>query len=752
MDFTGLNSAQQKAVLHGDAPLLVLAGAGTGKTTVITYRIAHLMKNRAVHAHQILAVTFTNKAAREMRERSARLADVPPERLDIGTFHGMCGRLLRRYGGLLGLDARFVIYDGDDQLQLMRQCMLDAGIDPQAIKPRAIRNRIEHWKNQGVGPEKAQPDDFRMLDRHALEIYKRYSKRCREANAVDFGDLLLHTLTLLRQHPDVLQQCRRRWSHILVDEYQDTNPVQYKLLRQLTSPVHSLTVVGDDDQSIYRWRGADIGNILRFERDFSGAHVIRLEHNYRSTQNVLKAANAVVSHNAARKGKTLFSEREAGERIALRVFATERDEGEGVAQEVAGLLRRDVDPSEIAILYRTNAQSRPFEESLRRRSIPYAIYGGIRFYDRREIKDSLAYLRLLVNPRSEIDFVRIINVPPRGIGKTSIARLRDLAQERDSSLLDAACAVVAGAGKFSGKPKKGLTNFATLLDWAESNVGNIAPGRILEGILQRSGYLARLKSDPTPESEDRIDNLQELVAALDEYAELNPLGSGDQRNVLAQFLEEVALVTDVDELNGDKAQVVLMTLHSAKGLEFSQVFMPGVEEGLFPHSRSMDEPAALEEERRLCYVGITRAKDRLHISAARRRTVFGEPYFPELSRFVAEVPPELLELNPDSSDWTPEIGSQESVSDVDGVDYGAFDDLPPPEGSRTPTPCSLESTPLAEPSEAQGPFVTGMRVRHRLFGIGEVITTAGVGAQQKVTIEFPDAGRKVVVARFVEGI
>ncbi|HET6346285.1 MAG TPA: UvrD-helicase domain-containing protein, partial [Myxococcota bacterium] len=550
-----------------------------GKTSVITHRIAHLVQARRVPPERILAVTFTNKAAREMRERTSLLTGIPPRALEIGTFHSLCGRMLRRDGSRLGLDPNFLIYDSDDQLQLIRRIAAEMDIDPQAVPPRGIRAKIEAWKNAGQTPAEATASPLDVVAKRALQLYKTYQERCLAANAVDFGDLLLHALTLLRQHADVRERYGRRWTHILVDEYQDTNPVQYLWLKHLVTPAHSLTVVGDDDQSIYRWRGADIGNILRFERDFPGATVIRLEQNYRSTKSILAAANAVIAHNVARKGKTLFSVGATGAPLTLRLFDTERDEGNAVADAITTALADGRAPADIALLYRTNAQSRPLEDALRRRRIPYVIYGGVRFYDRKEVKDALAYLRLLANPRSTLDFLRVVNVPPRGIGKTTLDKLSDIAAEGGMSLWDAAASAVEH-GSVGGRARTNLKGFLELLhDWRAGMGKGASLGELLGRCLDESGYLAALRAEGSEESDDRLDNLTELAAALDEYAALAEEPS------LVGFLEEVSLSTDVDGLGLGVGQVTLMTLHAAKGLEFPVVFLPGLEEGLFPHSR-----------------------------------------------------------------------------------------------------------------------------------------------------------------------
>ena len=728
MELSRLNDAQQKSVLHGDSPLLMLAGAGTGKTTAITYRVAHLMHERGVRPDKILALTFTNKAAREMRERSAQIAQVDARWLAMGTFHSMCGRLLREFGHLMGLDRQFVIYDQADQLQMVKQCLAELNLDTQVYAPRAIRHRIEQWKNQGQRPEDVEPSQFDMVERKALDVYKLYRKRCLASNAVDFGDMLLHMVSLLKRHDLVRDACHNRWSHILVDEYQDTNPVQYQLLRALVTPQHSITVVGDDDQSIYRWRGADIGNILRFEQDFPGAEVIRLERNYRSTQVILEAANALISHNAARKGKTLYTDEDRGDLLTLRVYPNERDEAEAIADhidgEVDGLESED---GEFGVLYRTNAQSRPIEDALRRRSIAYEIYGGVRFYDRKEVKDALAYVRLLVNPRSDVDYQRIINVPARGIGKTSIEKIRALAVEHDLTMFDATQKVVAGELEGPSRARNKLKAFMDAFQSVAKRQEEDSPAQIVQDLLEEMGYLGALQAEGTDEAQDRIANLDELISAIAEYTELVEEPS------LAGFLEEVTLASDIDAMDDAPPQVSLMTLHAAKGLEFRTVFMPGMEEGIFPHSRSMDSKPELEEERRLCYVGITRAKSHLHLSSARVRTVFGDTRWSELSRFIAEVPPELIDMGVKAKP-TVKPPTRGNLLDHFSDDEPSYDPV------------------FTDDSEETDAFFPGARVEHATFGIGQVVSSDGQGQRRKLTVQFPDVGRKVIVARFVQPI
>ena len=726
-----LNSAQREAVTHGDAPLLVLAGAGTGKTTVVTRRIARLIHECGVPPRQILAVTFTNKAAREMRERAALHAETDPRTLDIGTFHGICGRLLRAHGRVIGLSPSFVIYDEADQLSLIRRSMAELNIDGTVVAPQAVRHRIEQWKNAGHTPGDVQATVIDPIAREARRIYQVYEKACLAANAVDFGDMLLHTVTLLKADAGIRQALQRRWTHILVDEYQDTNPVQYMLLKLLVTPAHSLTAVGDDDQSIYRWRGADVGNILRFERDFPGSKVVRLEQNYRSTQRILAAANAVISHNVARMGKTLFCHGLLGDKLTLRIYESERDEGEAIGERVIDAIDTGRVPNDFAVLYRTNAQSRPIEDALRRRRLPYAVYGGIRFYDRREVKDALSYLKLLTNPRSNVDFLRTVNEPARGIGHKTVDRLTELAASQGLSLYEAAGLAATGEGDLTTRARTKLAEFVEVMDALRDDVVHEHPARLLERLLEETGYLPALRVDTSPEASDRIDNLNELVAAVDEF-----VGNAEEPS-LTTFLEDAALATDVDDLDPNAGRIMLMTLHSAKGLEFPVVFMPGMEEGLFPHSRSLEERAQLEEERRLCYVGITRAKQALHLSAATVRSVFGELRRSELSRFLVEVPDELLDLGEGLVDARPTHDAGFEIHRESGpIDDPHWD---------------TNETLADEPTPDDG-FAIGARVFHATFGEGRVFSSDGRGSRKKLTIDFPGVGRKVIVARFVERV
>jgi len=721
LDLSKLNAAQRESVLHDNSPLLVLAGAGTGKTTAITYRIAHFIFENGVAPDKILAMTFTNKAAKEMRFRVSQLTGVPEYALHVSTFHSFCGKMLRKFGSPLGLDSHYVIYDQDDQLQAIKQCLIELNLDHQVFPPRLIRSIIEKWKNQGLRADYVQPSQFDMNEQRAAEIYKLYEKKLRNSNAVDFGSLLLNVVFLLQSDTELRRFANLAWSHLLVDEYQDTNPVQYQLLKYLAEGGKSLTVVGDDDQSIYRWRGADIQNILRFEEDYTGSKVVRLEENYRSTPIILKAANAVIANNQARKGKTLYTKLPKGSKIDFRVFATEREEADAIALDIHNRLNAGECATSIAILYRTNAQSRPLEDALRRLKINYAIYGGIRFYDRKEIKDALAYLRLLLNPKSDMDFLRIINVPARGIGKTSLQKLQAYASGADSSLLEASKAFAEGAGEVQSRLRTKLRDFLACFEKHQEQSQQENPGDLAENMLRDFGYLDSLKEQDNEEATERLENVSELLAALHEYCDIVEEPS------LELFLEEVALATDLDNLNDTDETVSLMTLHASKGLEFKKVFIPGFEEGMFPHNRSLESTEELEEERRLCYVGITRAKESLSLSSCRIRTVFGSTKWSEISRFISELPDDCILLTN-----TNQSKSKPPAFNAWGVDE------------------NTENLPVFNrPVQTNDPFAPGKAVLHATFGQGKVIQSHGDGKNRKLTVTFPGIGTKTIVARFV---
>ncbi len=742
----GLNPPQKEAVLHGEGPLLILAGAGSGKTRVIVQRIAWLIRERGIPPWQILAVTFTNKAAGEMRERVQRLVGAADSPL-IATFHATCVRILRREIELIGYGSNFAIYDDKDSERLLKEIVAQLNIDEKRYPARAFAAAIDDCKNAGRLPEDLPAGDSRTAQ--LVRVYTAYQERLRKNNALDFGDLVLLTVRLFEEHPAVLDRYRERWQWLLVDEYQDTNPVQYRLVQLLAGERRNLCVVGDDDQSIYRWRGADIRNILDFEKDFSGVKTVKLEQNYRSTGTILAAAGAVVARNRGRKAKTLWTENPAGERIVYRRLEDDREEARFVCREIARFVRRGGDLSDVAVFYRTNAQSRSIEDALVADAIPYHMVGGMRFYERLEIKDTLAYLRVLDNPADEVSLKRIINVPPRGIGHATIDRINESAQQEGLTFHDA-LRRAATSGLLTAGPKAKVAEFVRLLETFRGYVATLPLAELSSRIIQESGYAAKLQEDRSEEAQDRLANLQELLVAMEEFDR-----TSEEKGVPA-FLEQVALVSDLERNEAGRVSATLMTLHAAKGLEFPVVFLVGLEERLFPHVRSLEDPEAMEEERRLCYVGMTRARERLFLSNARRRRIFGQDQYNAPSRFIDDIPRELVDLE--------ERGSGPGARGSERRESGTG----PQEGLKGWCPVKTESptghnlaavfarsesdeVPANEvevvPEDSEG-IVLGMRVRHAKFGVGTVRKIEGRGDDQKVIVWFASVGPKKLLVRF----
>ena len=637
-----LNEPQREAVYYTEGPLLILAGAGSGKTRVLTHRIAYLIEEKGVNPWNILAITFTNKAAGEMRERVDRLVGFGSESIWVSTFHSMCVRILRRHISLLGYDTNFTIYDADDQKTLMKDVCKLLQIDTKIYKERALLAAVSHAKNELVTPEEFRLNaggDFSQ--RKIAEVYEEYEKQLKANNALDFDDLLIKTVQLFQTQADVLEYYQERFRYIMVDEYQDTNTVQFELVRLLASKYRNLCVVGDDDQSIYKFRGANIKNILNFEQYFEDAKVIKLEQNYRSTSNILNAANAVIRNNAGRKDKTLWTDNGEGEKIQFRQFDSAYDEAEYIVDDIRKRVReKEYSYHDNVILYRTNAQSRLFEEKFVTANIPYKIVGGINFYARREIKDLLAYLKTVDNGKDDLAVRRIVNVPKRGIGLTSINRVQDYAAAYNIGFYDALRAVdlIPNIGRGASK----LESFVALIEHFKTDAEDMSISDLLKEIIEETGYIESLQAEDMVEAETRIENIDELLSKVAAYEE-----DCEDRNEpasLSGFLEEVALVADIDSLDEDTDYVVLMTLHSAKGLEFPNVYLAGMEDGLFPSYMTItsDDPEEVEEERRLCYVGITRAEKELTLTCARRRMIRGETQYNKMSRFLKEIPMELL--------------------------------------------------------------------------------------------------------------
>jgi DNA helicase-2/ATP-dependent DNA helicase PcrA len=709
----GLNPQQREAVLATDGPVLILAGAGSGKTRVITHRIAHLVLDKGVSSDRIMAVTFTNKAAGEMQARTEALLPGQSVKSWISTFHSLCVRILRREAEAAGLPKDFVIYDDDDQLQAVREALRALDLPEKVHPPRRILARISATKNAGRDPEDGQESESVAVATLA-RVAERYRQTLEAAHALDFDDLLLRAVALLETNEEVRESYRRRFQYILVDEYQDTNRAQYELVRHLAGPQGNITVVGDEDQSIYSWRGADIRNILDFEADFPGARVLRLEENYRSRPAILDAASGLVAHNEKRKGKTLRPVKAAGDPVRLHQAGDEYQEAAWVVSRISRLR----DAGRAAVLYRMNSQSRLFEEALMRAGIPYEVWGGVGFYERREVKDLLSYLRLVANPRDPIALRRVVNVPPRGIGDRTVQELERVARERGVSTWEA-FSVVEDEALLPARATQPLRRFREMLAALRTEAPDLGLKGLLTRILEVTGYAAALAQEESHESQDRLENLAELLSAAADYE------TREDSPSLVGFLDRVSLLSDVDKARDD-APVVLMTLHSAKGLEFDAIFLVGLEEGLVPHARSLAQGDALEEERRLCYVGMTRARERLHLSWAQSRSVFGQRRLSEPSRFLVEIPRDQVEATADGR--LPEIAAS-----APRRRYGAarsFTPAPPP------TPEALKQ------------LRPGVRVRHPLFGVGTVLRSEVAGEETKVTVSFPGVGAKRLVARY----
>jgi len=730
-----LNPRQREAVELTEGPLLILAGAGSGKTRVITYRIAHLIEARQVAPDSILAVTFTNKAADQMKERVARLlARDFPVWPHISTFHSFCARVLRRYGERLGYSRDFSIYDEDDQQRVVKACLEELGLTEQMASARGVLARISYAKNRGLTPAELYRQAVDPTTEKLASVFERYEGRLRQANALDFDDLLLKAVELFYQAPDVCEAYNRLFRYILVDEYQDTNRIQYQLIRQLTLAQQNLCAVGDEDQSIYRWRGADIENILSFEKDYPQTRIIRLEQNYRSTRVILDAATAVVSRNVARKGKVLWTDRAGGQRLGLFEAGDAEEEALFVAAEIQSALAAGEQES-IAVLYRTNAQSRLLEEALRRYGIEYRVVGGFSFYARAEIKDVLAYARLVNNLPDSAAFLRVVNVPARGIGEATLEALEAAARRANLSLWEALEQELA-AKLLPARTLKALEGFQALMRELIADRARLSLSEFVRTLLERTGYLAMLRAENTPEAESRVENLQELVNAAAEAEE--------RGETLREFLDHAALVSEADDYD-ERARVTLMTLHSAKGLEFSTVFLVGLEEGLFPHKLSLEDDAALEEERRLCYVGMTRAKDRLILAWARVRRSFARESFEasRASRFLREVPAELVEsLSPAMLGTKPRTLWENAVNSVAGVERFLR------ERGRAPGRRVASAGLKAAARPSGGRWRLGMQVRHPKFGLGTVLECEGEGEDTKLTVSFPGYGKVKLVERY----
>ena len=725
-EMTDLNERQREAVLHEGGPLLVLAGAGSGKTRVITHRVAHLIRERGVAPRGVLAVTFTNKAAEEMRSRVLQLVGEQQENPVVGTFHRFCVRVLRRFAPAIGFPSSFSIYDVGDQVALLRKVCGDLGVD--GMKVPALQAAISRAKNSRGGPAEALGDG----DPRLQEIHDAYQDGLRAAGAMDFDDLLLRTAELLEARDDLLRHHRTRFEHLLVDEYQDTNHPQYRLVRLLAPPQNNVCAVGDDDQSIYRWRGADVENILRFERDFPGTKVVKLEQNYRSTQTILDAAHGVVERLAGRRPKKLWTDRAAGEPVTLYRADSEEAEASFVVSQIEALLPRRP-ASDFAVLFRTNAQSRPFEEALSRHRIPYQLVGGTRFYDRKEIKDVIAYLRLAANSADLVSLRRVVSSPPRGIGEATMAKLERLAEQRGVGAWEA----ISNHLRFldaGPKAKRALTLFKEMIEAVgESIQHEEPPSRAIDFVLKESGYLGALVKENSAESMGRIESLRELIAAAKGFEAANP-GAGT-----AAFLDQAALVSESDDYDPAAPRATLLTLHCAKGLEFGVAFLVGIEEGLLPHSRNSGDPEALEEERRLCYVGMTRARDKLFLSAARTRRTYDGFARSKPSRFLDDLPTAVL----DERGAEARRKRRRTTVGANIENIGKF-------FKDKKIDVDLSKLRKQEAGAGGAEFRVGDRVEFAKYGVGKVVGVSGEGDELRYTVSFPGVGPKKLLARIAK--
>ncbi len=746
---SSLNPEQQEAVLQTEGPLLILAGAGSGKTRVIAHRIAHLVSEGLTDPDRILAVTFTNKAAEEMRKRVEALLRVDCRQMWISTFHALCARLLRREAPHIGLSRDFVIYDSTDQLSVIKQALRELGGDDSSTQPRLALSRISHAKNRMEGPE-VFANAWNPKDQQVGKLYEMYVKALKDANALDFDDLLLKTVELFEKSELVRNRYSEKFRFLMVDEYQDTNRPQYLLIQRLAAKYRNLCVVGDPDQSIYKWRGADLKNILDFEHDFPEAMTVRLERNYRSTQIILDAASAVIAQNRNRKEKRLYTERRGGAKILSYRAGDDLDEAEFIARTAHRALQEDPENT-VAVLYRTNAQSRTLEDALRRSGIAYKIIGGVRFYERKEIKDALAYLKLVLNPHDDVSLRRVINVPARGIGKGVMESLEAVelgSISEDLPPLLAGLQPVATNNSLwarlvhaieqrllAPRASASLTAFRDLLTGMTAMAAHESVSITLGKALDQSGYLLDLREERSEEAEGRIENLAELVSAAREYETRNPEPS------LGGFVDQLSLLSDVDEESGTRdARVLMMTMHSAKGLEFPVVVIAGLEEGLFPHSRSADDEAELEEERRLCYVGITRAERRLVLTSAARRRVYGDYQSTEPSRFLDEIPPELIEEVPSTF-----VAGPSSFSAFRAPSYGKGSGYRGRTREEQPV-YSYEDEDQSVPSGLK----PGLRVRHAQFGVGTIVSVEPLDDDVKLIVRFNSVGQKTLRAKFAK--
>ncbi|WP_067725242.1 DNA helicase PcrA [Oceanobacillus damuensis] len=723
----GLNKEQQEAVRHTEGPLLIMAGAGSGKTRVLTHRIAYLMGEKEVSPRNILAITFTNKAAREMKDRVSRLVGRQGENMWVSTFHSMCVRILRRDIDRIGYNSSFTILDSGDQLSVVKQVLKNLNIDPKKFDPRAMLGQISAAKNELITDVEFTKNAGNFYDVQVAKVYEGYQKMLRKNQSLDFDDLIMQTIHLFERVPEVLEYYQRRFQYIHVDEYQDTNHAQYFLVKQLASRYQNLCVVGDSDQSIYRWRGADIANILSFEKDYPKARTVFLEQNYRSTKSILAAANKVIGNNSGRKPKNLWTENADGKKINYFQGATEQEEALYVTDKIQELMRNEgYTPGDVAILYRTNAQSRAIEDTFLKSGISYQMVGGQKFYDRKEIKDMVAYLRLITNPDDDLSFERVVNVPKRGIGKTSVERLRAHAAQHDISMYEAVKEVdFTGV---SGKAANALAEFGNLIKTLTQQQEFLTATDMVEAVLQRTGYEEMLKNEKSIEAQSRLENLEEFMTVTQDFEETS------EDKTLIAFLTDLALIADIDRVDEEDPEnaekITLMTLHAAKGLEFPVVFLIGMEENVFPHSRSMMDDEEMEEERRLAYVGITRAEKELYLTHAKMRTLYGRTNMNPISRFINEIPEELID------------GIEQARNSMFGRSIERPKDKPAPIKRRAER---MHKTTGTESKD----WSAGDKANHKKWGVGTVVKVQGEGDKMELDVAFPaPVGIKRLLAEF----
>lgn len=730
--FEGLNPAQAEAAAHTNGPLLIMAGAGSGKTKVLTCKIANLLAS-GVAPYYILAITFTNKAAAEMRERVDKMIGSQAKDVWLSTFHAFCARFLRReIEAIDGYRRNFIIYDASDSQTVVKSCLKELNLDEKQYTPSGVQSAISNAKNALLGPREFERAADTFFMEKVAEVYKLYQKKLRENNALDFDDLLMITVTLLQEHEEVLEKYQARFKYILIDEYQDTNQAQYLLAKLLSGKHRNLCVVGDADQSIYGWRGADIRNIMDFEKDYPEAAVIKLEQNYRSTKTILAAANAVIEHNFDRKPKELWTENTTGEKITAYLAGDERDEALFVANTI--LKQKTIlntSYGDIAVLYRTNSQSRVLEEGLMRAGVPYTMVGGLKFYDRKEIKDILAYLRVIYNPSDTVSLMRIINVPKRGLGDATIGKLSECAAQNNATLFDVVSNTDLAPG-LSARVKRPLELFSEFIFNMMAFSQNLSVRELIERVMKESGYLAELEAEKKPENETRIENLKELLSVAKDFEQ------GGETPNLENFLSQVALVADIDNADLEDDRVTLMTLHSAKGLEFPVVFITGMEEGLFPHSRTLMDDAQIEEERRACYVGITRARRKLYLTNAKMRTIYGKTVCYPQSRFMSEVPDAMLERLAARANayGFASVGASPRLS-------GAFSSVRPAPGNARQAPVSSVIRP-----DDSVVWRVGDKAKHGKWGVGTIVSVKGSGEETELKIAFPDQGIKALMQKY----